>query len=284
MKRLIRIACFVSLAVFSANGHANDDRDGIVVATVNGETIWLEEILRAAESLPPEYRQASLDTYFDQLVVEVIDTRLAASAGRTAKLAEDAAVRDAMKLAADRVLAEAYLSATVSDRINAETITAAYDAFVADTASREQVTASHILVEAQETAEEIIQKLNDGGDFAALAKEYSTGPSGPNGGALGTFGRGQMVPAFEASAFGMPVGSFSAEPVQTQFGWHVITVSDKALQPAPPLEEMRDQLVNNLSRQSLGRLLEGLRAEASIKMRSFDDVRKDAQAASQNTQ
>lgn len=237
--------------------------------------------MRAVEGLPQEYRQAPMDSYFDQLVAEVIDTKLAAAAGYESNLDKDEAVAQAMKMAADRILAEAFLSATINSQITDEAIAAAYDTFVADTASREQVTASHILVETKEAAQEIIAKLNDGGDFAALAKESSTGPSGPNGGALGTFGRGQMVPVFETAAFSMPVGSFSAEPVQTQFGWHVITVSDRSIQPAPAMEEMRAQLSNNLSRQYLGRLLETLRADAAIDMRSFEDIRKDAQAAQQ---
>ena len=278
MKCLIRAACFLSLVLFSGSVSA---QDRIAVATLNGETIWLEEVMRAVEGLPQEYRQAPMDSYFDQLVAEVIDTKLAAAAGYESNLNKDEAVAQAMKMAADRILAEAFLSATINSQITDEDIAAAYGAFVADKTSREQVTASHILVETREAAQEIIAKLNDGGDFATLAKESSTGPSGPSGGALGTFGRGQMVPVFETTAFSMPVGSFSAEPVQTQFGWHVIAVSDRSVQPAPVMEEMRAQLSNNLSRQYLGRLLETLRADAAIDMRSFEDIRNDAQAAQQ---
>ena len=276
MKRLIRATCFFSLVLFSGSVLA---QDRIAVATVNGETIWLEEVMLAAEGLPQEFRQAPMDSYFDQLVAEVIDTRLAAAAGYKAGLDQDKAVAEAMQMAANRVLAESFLSATVKTQITNEAIKAAYDAFVADTASREQVTASHILVETKEAAMEIIAKLNDGTNFAKLAKENSTGPSGPNGGSLGTFGRGQMVPAFETAAFSIPVGSFSKEPVQTQFGWHVIKISERSVEPAPQLEEMRAQLSQNLSRQRLGRLLEMLRADAVVNLRTFEDIRTDAQAA-----
>jgi len=281
MKKLIRLACLLSLLAVAGQVQA---REPIAVATVNGETVWLDEVMRAAEGLPPEYRQAPMETYFDQLVADVIDTRLAAAAGEAAKLDADPAVSTAMKNAANRVLAEAFLSVTITDQIDEDAIAAAYEAFVADTASREQVTASHILVESREAAMDLINQLNNGADFATLAKTHSTGPSGPNGGSLGSFGRGQMVPAFENAAFAMPVGSVSAEPVQTQFGWHVITVSDRKVQPAPDLEAMRNQLVNNLSRQALGRLLESLRADATIEVRSFDDIRNDVQAANQKDQ
>tara|TARA_B100000575_G_scaffold241696_1_gene204811 strand:+ start:1017 stop:1859 length:843 start_codon:yes stop_codon:yes gene_type:complete len=276
MKRLIRATCFLSFLLFSGSVFA---QDRIAVATLNGETIWLEEVMRAAEGLPQEYRQAPIDSYFDQLVAEVIDTRLAAAAGYEAGLDQDKAVSQAMQMAANRILAESFLSMTINSQITDEAIKSAYDAFVADAASREQVTASHILVETRDIALDMIANLNDGKDFATLAKENSTGPSGPNGGSLGTFGRGQMVPAFETAAFSMPVGSFSKEPVQTQFGWHVITVSERSVEPAPQLEEMRAQLSNNLSRQQLGRLLETLRADAVINLRTFEDIRKDAKAA-----
>ena len=276
MKTLIRLAMITSLVLFS--GHAIA-RDEIAVATVDGEVISLEDVMAAAQEIPPEYRQAPMETYFDQLVAELIDTHLAADAARAAKLDDDEAVIKAIERAADRVLAQAFLTATVNEEITEEAINNAYQALVADTASRETVTASHILVEARDAAMDIIAKLNDGGDFAALAKEFSTGPSGPNGGELGSFGRGQMVPAFEAAVFAMPVGSFSAEPVQTQFGWHIIKVANREVQPAPEIDAVRSQLVSNLQRQVLGRMLESLRAKANVEQRSFDDIRADVEAA-----
>ena len=90
-----------------------------------------------------------------------------------------------------------------------------------------------------------------------------------------------MVPAFETAAFNLAVGSYSDTPVQTQFGWHIIKVDGKDIAPAPDLEAMRSQLANNLSTQTLGRLLEQLRASQDIQLRSFADVRKDAMNATQ---
>ncbi|MEC9145967.1 MAG: peptidylprolyl isomerase, partial [Pseudomonadota bacterium] len=234
-------------------------QDRIAVATLDGNSIWLDEIMAVAETLPPEYQQQGIAGIYDQLVDEVANSRLAAVAARSSGLDKEADVASAMKTAADRVLAEAYITREVSKEITEEAIQAAYDTFVADTGSRETVTASHILVETEDEARAIIAQLNNGADFAELAREKSTGPSGPNGGSLGTFGRGQMVPGFETAAFGMPAGSFSADPVQTQFGWHVIQVSDKGIEEAPSLDQMRDQIAANLSRQSFARIVETLR-------------------------
>ena len=93
-----------------------------------------------------------------------------------------------------------------------------------------------------------------------------------------------MVPAFEAAAFSMPVGGYSADPVQTQFGWHVIQVTDKSVEPAPSLEQMREQITANLSRQGFARVVESLRAGAAIEIRNYDEVVAEAQSAATNQQ
>jgi peptidyl-prolyl cis-trans isomerase C len=254
-------------------------QERIAVGTLNGEPIWLDEIMAVAQTLPPEYREEGLANLYAQLVDEVANSRLAAAAGRESGLDRNDVVANAMELAASRVLAEAYFTDQVSEMITEESVQAAYDAFVADTGSRETVTAAHILVETEDEAKALIAQLNDGADFADLAREKSTGPSGPNGGELGSFGRGQMVPAFESAAFEMPVGGYSATPVQTQFGWHIIKVRDKSVTPAPTLDEMRDQLASNMSRQSFARVVETLRSGASVEVRPYDDVLTEAQSA-----
>jgi peptidyl-prolyl cis-trans isomerase C len=257
--------------------HADEDR--IPVGTVNGETIWLDEVMRQAERLPTKFRQAPMANYFDQLLTDMVDSRIAADAARAAKYDEKEEVASAMKTAADRILAESWIGDEIADDVNANAIKRAYQTYAADTASREQVTAAHILVATEDEAKAIITSLKSGADFAELAKNKSTGPSGPNGGSLGTFSRGQMVPAFENAAFMLEIGKFTTQPVQTQFGWHVIKVGGKEIAPAPTIDAMRDQLVQTLSTQALGRVLEELRATQDISLRSFDDIRKDALAA-----
>ena len=275
-----RVSCGVLTAVCLASTMALAN-DQISVGTVNGKDIWLDDVLQAAERLPEEFQQTPLENYYAQLVDDIIDSRLAATAARNDGFDQKPEIADAMKMAANRVLAESWLAEKVRADVTETAIQNAYDKFAADTASRQQVTASHILLETEADAKAVIAALQDGGDFAALAKEKSTGPSGPNGGALGTFGRGQMVPAFETAAFDLAVGSYSDTPVQTQFGWHVIKVDGKDIVPAPDLESMRAQLSNNLSTQALGRLLEELRASQDIQLRSFADVREDAMNTTQ---
>ena len=258
------------------------DAQKIPVATVSGEEIYLEEVMILRDRLPAELLQQPMETYFDKLVDDIIDSRLAAAAGNEAGLTDNPEILRQMSIAAQRVLAEAWISDEIRKRVTDAELKAAYNTYIADTGSREEVKARHILVAKKQTAEDIISQLNGGADFIMLAKEKSNGPSGPNGGDLGYFGRGAMLPAFEAAAFDLDIGQHSQNPVQTQFGWHVILLEDKRTAEPPSYAALQAQLQQNLINQNLTRLLDGLRQNASFSKRSFTDIRKDAQAANEN--
>ena len=254
-------------------------QEPVSVATLNGETIYLDEVMQIAEQLPEEYRRQPLDSYFGQLVDDVINTRLAAKAATADGLQNEELIIEAIRIATNRILAEAYMASEVRKDVDDAAIEAAYERFVADSDSREEISARHILVNSEEEALGLIEKLKNGADFSALAKKFSTGPSGPKGGDLGYFGRGQMVPDFEAAAFNLEIGTFSSQPVRTQFGWHVIKLEDKRIAAPATLDEMRGQIANSLSQQALARLIEEMRSDADISKRSFEDIRADAIAA-----
>ena len=254
-------------------------QEKITVGSVNGTPMYLDEVMQLTEQLPDEYRRQPLESYYPNLVAEIANTKLGAKAATDANLQDNELVQDAIRIATERILAEAYFATEMRKMVTDEEVQAAYDRFIADSDSREEISARHILVNEKEEAVDLIAKLNDGADFATLAQEFSTGPSGPKGGDLGYFGRGQMVPDFETAAFGLEIGTFTSQPVQTQFGWHVIKLEDKRTQPAPTLEEMRSQIGQGLSQQALARLIEELRKDAEISVRSFTDVRADAEAA-----
>lgn len=116
-----------------------------------------------------------------------------------------------------------------------------------DQASQE-LNARHILVEDEATAKEIIEKLNDGGDFAELAKEFSTDPdSGAQGGDLGWFSVGTMVPAFNDAAYALEIDKIS-EPVQSDFGYHIIQVKEKrAVKDYGTLEEKKEEIRESIA-------------------------------------
>ena len=244
-----------------------------VVVTINGESFTLNLLGNLANQLPDDVRRQPLDTLFESLIDDIIDTRLAADAARASGVADNPAIREIAERARDRILAEVWLNQEINARITDDMLEQSYNDLVADTESRTEIRARHILVDTKEDALAAISRLDEGEDFAALAVELSTGPSGPNGGELGYFGRGAMVPSFEVASFGLARDSYTKEPVQTQFGWHVIKVEDRRVAPAPSFEEAQDQLRNTISVKLAGVILAELRGKAEITRKSYEEMR-----------
>ena len=115
----------------------------------------------------------------------------------------------------------------------------------------------------EEEAEAIRQVLLDGAVFAEVAKTSSTGPSGPSGGSLGWFSAGQMVPPFEEAVMALESGEIS-EPVETQFGWHIVKLNETRIAEAPSLEEVRGEIVNELEAQAVEDHVNALTSAAKI--------------------
>jgi peptidyl-prolyl cis-trans isomerase C len=120
-------------------------------------------------------------------------------------------------------------------------------------------------VQTREQALEVIGRLNKGEDFAALARALSTGPSGKQGGDLGYFTAGRMVPPFSKAAFGTRPGTFTTKPVKTQFGWHIIKVEDKRSQKPKSFEEVRGQLRETIAKELSDAVIAELRKAADVK-------------------
>jgi peptidyl-prolyl cis-trans isomerase C len=127
-----------------------------------------------------------------------------------------------------------------------------------------EYSARHILVDDEETANEVIKLLDSGSDFSELAKEKSTGPSGPSGGKLGWFGEGQMVKPFADATAALEKGSYTKTPVQTQFGWHVIILDDVRESTPPPFDDVKDRIKMLLANQQLQQYVESIKANAVI--------------------
>jgi hypothetical protein len=188
------------------------------------------------------------------------------------KLNEEPSVRAAIDFVIEKVLMQAFLSKYVQENIKEENLKASYNNFIADETSREEIKASHILMDTESEAIDVINMLNDGDDFAELAKNKSTGPSGPSGGDLGWFKRGQMVPPFEKAAFSLNKNEISQRPVQTQFGWHVIKIFDKRIPEAPSYESMKSKLIQDLERKIVSKKIQDLRNDALIEKLSSSEL------------
>lgn len=236
------------------------------VATVNGAPI-------AASLMNPlalQAAQRSVDSLTDdqkaQLVQQLIMMRLLADAANQEGLEKDQGVAAQIELQRMQLLARA-----VTEHFRAEnppTEAELRDAYEKNLPRylATQYKARHILVPTKEEAEEIIDELDNGADFAELARKKSTGPTGPRGGELDWFTADSMVAPFAEAVKNAEIGVYTPEPVQTQFGWHVILVEDKREQQAPGLEAVRDELISIVEREKLNAYLDSLRTSAKIDM------------------
>lgn len=274
------LAMMMAVAMQPMQGLAQDKPQdtSLEVLTINGEGFSLNLVGSIINQLPENVRNQPIDVYYNSVIDDIVDTKLTANAAISSGLAENPLLKEIAERAYDRVIAEAWLNDALNKRINEDMITQSYNDLVADTESRTETRARHILLDSKDAAMDAIKRLNDGEDFTALAKELSTGPSGPNGGELGYFRRGAMVPSFELASFAMDVGTYSKEPVQTQFGWHVIKVEDRRVADAPALAEVRDQLRSSISVKIAGSIIAELRSKAEISRLSLDDVRAAEEA------
>ncbi len=273
MNYVQQIAKIIWFNIFLASICSNAFAQNVpIVARVNEQPISLDIIIHAVNELPSEIQSQPFLNYYEELLERVIDINLLAQEARSKNIQNEESVRSAITFITDKILMQAYLSKIVKNNISDADIQKAYKNYVGDKASREEINASHILLETEDEANIIISKINNGVGFEELAKEYSKGPSGPNGGSLGWFPRGQMVPGFEAEAFSLTVGNISQKPVQTQFGWHVIKVLDKKIPEPPTFDSMKVTLAQDIERRIISKTIQEVRSTASIVSMSSEEL------------
>jgi peptidyl-prolyl cis-trans isomerase C len=134
--------------------------------------------------------------------------------------------------------------------------------------------ASHILVKEKKDAENIIKKLNKKINFSELANEFSIGPSGKNGGELGWFSSGKMVPEFEKAAINLNLGEITQNPVKTQFGFHIIKLNGSRISKPKKQNQIETNIRNMIKRKVLKSLEKELKKDKLIIINKFEDVAK----------
>ena len=267
---MLALACGAAtpaLAQSTSPSQPAADTDGqaaeAVVAIVNGSKIYIGDVLRARQSLPLEYQSVPLEMIFEPLLNRLVDQMLLTMAAREAKIGDDPDVQEQLQALEDQVLQQGYLRKQIASEVTEAKLQARYEAQYKGQSGPEEVRARHILVETEEKAREVLADIRGGADFAEAAKTHSTGPSGPRGGDLGFFQAGQMVPEFSQAAFAMQAGEVS-EPVQTQFGWHIIKVEERRAAPAPAFEEVAEELRVEVEREVAAKVVSDLREGATI--------------------
>jgi len=245
-------------------GEDGQDASNPVLAIVNGAEVRATDLSDEFRNLPAEARQVPQELLYDMVLDNVISAFLVAQAAERAGLEQSTAYQRQMAVRRRSVLTQLYLQEVAREALDGEATTAAYEALKAEYEGREEVRARHILVADEAEAVRIIAELDAGLDFAEAARVHSTGPSAERGGDLGFFGEEAMVPEFGTVAFALEPGTYTAEPVQTQFGWHVIKVEARRPAEAPPMEQVRDELRQQIVEQAIAGEVERLREAASI--------------------
>jgi len=267
--RQLRFAIFsLFLSVFasfglSAPGFADNTPDH-VVAKVNDTDITEADINMALQDLGDSIQQIPEAQRHEYAVTYIIDLRLGAKAAREAKLADDADFKRRLAYQTDRMLFEDYSAAQAKKAVTDETMRALYTETIKSLKPETEIRASHILVETEDQAKEIVKRIKAGEDFAKLATELSKDPgSSQQGGDLGFFTKERMVPEFSAAAFALSPGQVS-DPVKSQFGFHIIKLTEKREKPVPTYEEVKDQIEQFMFRKNQQETIQTLRAAGKI--------------------
>jgi peptidyl-prolyl cis-trans isomerase C len=256
-----RILAFAALISAFALPVAAQDA---IIAKVNGKAITEGDMKFAEAEIGGDLGTLPETTKRRVLVEFLIENQLFADQADKLKLGSGANYDERMQYWRRRTLRDVFFDKTFKDSVSEDEAKKFFDQQVGAMKPREEIRARHILVQSKDEAVEVYEKLQHGGDFAALAKEYSKDPgSKDQGGELGFFSRGQMVPKFEEAAFKLKKGEVS-EPFETQFGWHVVKIDDRREQPAPSFDAVKDRVRAAIIHRKAEQAAADLRRQATI--------------------
>lgn len=252
-----------------------------VLATVNGTDVTVGEVDQAAGDLDPQFARLPVEQRRLAALAALIDIKVLAAEAQKDKLDQTDEFKKRLEFLRERALHNEYFKDAIVDKISDDEVRARYDKEIAAIPPQVEVRARHILVKTKEEADAIIKKLEGGAKFEDLAKESSTDGSAANGGDLGYFSEGQMVPEFEKAALALKPGEYTKEPVQTQFGFHVIQLEDRRTKQPPSFDEVKDQIRSIVMRERYVETVKKLRDGMKIDYKdpAIDKAMKEAAAA-----
>ncbi|WP_150524070.1 peptidylprolyl isomerase [Roseibium sediminis] len=279
--RPLRMVMIPAVAVTLGVSSVSAAEPGDVIAKVGETEITEADIAFAAQDLGQELQRFPPSQWRGILLDVIVDMQLLAQAAREAEIEKDPDFQKQLEFLKLRALRNAYIAQKIEGGVTEDDVKAAYEKEFADFEGDEEINARHILVKEKAEAEAIIKELEGGADFIELAKEKSTGPSGPNGGDLGFFVRGQMVKPFEDAVFALEPGAITKEPVETQFGWHVIKLEERRRQPKPSLEDVAQGLRQQLARDQYTKIMDDLKSRVTVEILDEDLKKPEGEAPAQ---
>ncbi|APG85604.1 foldase/peptidyl-prolyl cis-trans isomerase [Sinorhizobium americanum CCGM7] len=283
MSRYKTLAAAALVAVMAA-GVARAEGTDPVVAKVGEQEIRQSELDLAITSLDPQLQRMPDEQKRAAALSAVIDVKLLVKDAEKEGLQNDATFKQRVAFLTERELHNAFFKKHVVDAVTKEEVKARYDKEIAAIPAQEEVKARHILVKTEDEAKAVIKELDAGKSFVELAKAKSTDPNKDDGGDLGYFTKGRMVPEFETAAFALEKGTYTKTPVKTQFGFHVILVEDKRPQAPPALEQVEPQVRQLVMRDKYLALLDTAKKATGVEIsdpalkKAYEDAGKARQA------
>lgn len=258
------LSAFWAMGSFCA-GAAESGAPGedAVVAMVNGTEIRYSDLALAEEEMAAALADAPDNVRLDYLLGMLIDRRIVALEARAHQMEDNPAVQRRREFYGEKALRDVYWFELLSAEVSEAALQALYETKYVAAKPATEIHVRHIVVSSEAEARTALEAIQKGEPFAEVALRLSKGPSGPEGGDLGYFRQGDMVPEFEKAAFALEAGQVS-EPVQTSFGWHVIKVEDRRQAAIPDFEAVREELSLEIAQKKGGELMEGLRKDAKI--------------------
>lgn len=269
LRRLSAIAAciLINSSVLADDGHnhsQSDENEGEAIAIVNGKPISSLSLQRITEQLSAQGRQPERQNIIDELINLEVLTQEA----EKIDLDKRADIATALQLQYTQTMANAYLGEFSKNlSIGEDEIRAEYEKQIAAIKASEYK-ASHIILETEEDALNVIAELDAGGNFAVLAETYSTGPTGVTGGDLGWFQPENMAEEFSAAIALMEKGERSKTPVKTKYGWHIIQLDDLRVAAKPDYSPaIKTGIQNTLLREAMASEVEALKNAATIEIK-----------------
>ncbi len=262
----VLLAATLGAGGFMATALAQDGDADTNIATINGEAysldlfriFYAQRMQQTNAQNSPEFQERAFNEFLNLVV--------ASQAAEKRKLANDDQVKLALELQRMTVLSTAELQAIAEEtEVTDKELEEAYET-LKEQSKRTEYKARHILVDDEEKAKEIAKKVkkSKAKDFEKLAKENSLGPTADKGGDLGWFDARTMVKPFAEAVGTLEPGQWTEEPIQTQFGWHVILLEETRDAAPPSLEEAKPALEGAVRRQKVAQVLNELRANATV--------------------
>ena len=248
------------------DAHLTIEPGNPVVAKVAGQEVKRADVIGFIQTLPANVQQLPPEQLFPLATEQVVNAKIIGEKVKGVKLDNDPVVKAQLAAAKDRIVRTVFMQKEIEKAMTEDRLKAAYTEYKKNFPKIEEIKARHILVKDEALAKDLIKKINAGGDFAALAKEYSIDATKDNGGQLNYFSEKDVVPEFAKAAFSQKIGEISKAPVKSDFGYHIVEVQDKRQRQPATYEQAKPFLAGQLQNAVLNEIVQKWRSKANVEI------------------